>query len=226
MEAGKGAESWLGGRLAADPRWSDGVPDDVEPWVADAFADIVTLTIDELAAAADAPELAGDDMSSRILADTAHESVAHGASQLDEWLGGHDGFVTAHDDETFTISEQDIADLSDEWLDDHDTSPPVDEGPSSTNTSGLNDPFDSPTTSVAASLAEARVDGDDLRDDILRSSNIDETVDMALTSISTATWRPIRRSGMTTPPRRHSASSIQRASQRMLTTSALCCTIR
>ena len=108
MEAGKGAESWLGGRLAADPRWSDGVPDDVEPWVADAFADIVTLTIDELAAAADAPELAGDDMSSGILADAAHESVAHGASQLDEWLGGHDGFVTAYGDETFTISEQDI----------------------------------------------------------------------------------------------------------------------
>ncbi len=180
MEAGKGAESWLGGQLAADPRWSDGVPADVEPWVADAFADIVTMTIDELAAAADAPELTADDMSSEILADAAHETVARRASQLDEWLGGHDGFVTAHDDETFTISERDIADLSDDWLDDRHTAPTAGEAPSSTNSSGLIDAFDGPMAPASASLAETDVDGDDLRDDILRSPNIDDTGDVAI----------------------------------------------
>ena len=149
METGRTAESWLDQRLATDERWDDGIPDDAAPWVASAFADVASMSVDELTAAADEPPPNGEIEQSTTV---PHLEATVDEAGLDDWLESHSTFETVD-------AELDFA---------------VDDG--SHAPTRLLDPFDDPSRgSFASDSVEASQTPDDLDlvDDIVTTGHHD-----------------------------------------------------
>lgn len=176
METGRAAESWLEERLVADERWDDGIPDDAEPWVAAAFADVASMSVDELSTAADAPahdaELArqtprpGDVDDVDNLDDV--DAVAPTGAGLDDWLGNHPSFEAVDDVHDFTVDDDDLTDALDHL-------PPSAPVPSQ---SGLVDPFDEGSIrTVAPDAGNRGGEAEDLSDDIVTTPTLADLAD-------------------------------------------------
>ncbi len=135
METGKAAPTWLDTHLDSDERWADGVPTDTTPWIADAFADLATLTAEELASRA----VALDETTSGHDGVDGAEAEAVMASDVDvvesvdvdEWLTDAAGFTDAND-VAFVVDDADLADADAPSL----------IGDVDVPRSGLADPFD------------------------------------------------------------------------------------